>query len=370
MDRSGVWRTDFSKIKAGSFIRANGGYLVLNLLDAIMEPGVWQSLKRALKSRRMEIQTYDPFYLFTTSAMKPEPIEMDIKVIVLSDPYVYHLLQYYDEDVPKIFKVRADFDSTMDRTQDAVAQFARFVRTQCQENGLRPFDRSAVAALVEEAVRMGGRQEKMAATFPKLADLLMEADYFAGQNGRNVILGEDVLQGIETRIHRSSLMEEKIQDMIDRGSIMIDTDGVKVGQINGLAVYSLGEMMFGKPSRITATTSMGKAGIINIEREADLSGSVHNKGVLILSGYLRKMFAQDKPLAVSASIAFEQSYSGVDGDSASSTEMYALLSSLSGVPIKQGIAVTGSVNQNGEIQAIGGVNHKIEGFLPAARPEV
>ncbi len=367
VDRSGVWRTDFSKIKAGSFIRANGGYLVLNLLDAIMEPGVWQSLKRALKSRRMEIQTYDPFYLFTTSAMKPEPIEMDIKVIVLSDPYVYHLLQYYDEDVPKIFKVRADFDSTMDRTQDAVAQFARFVRTQCQENGLRPFDRSAVAALVEEAVRMGGRQEKMAATFPKLADLLMEADYFAGQNGRNVILGEDVLQGIETRIHRSSLMEEKIQDMIDRGSIMIDTDGVKVGQINGLAVYSLGEMMFGKPSRITATTSMGKAGIINIEREADLSGSVHNKGVLILSGYLRKMFAQDKPLAVSASIAFEQSYSGVDGDSASSTEMYALLSSLSGVPIKQGIAVTGSVNQNGEIQAIGGVNHKIEGFFTCCK---
>lgn len=367
VDRSGVWRTDFSRIKAGSFVRANGGYLVLNLLDAIMEPGVWQSLKRALKSRKMEIQTYDPFYLFTTSSMKPEPIEMDIKVIILADTYIYHLLQHYDEDVPKIFKVRADFDTTMDNTAESVAQFARFIRTQGAQHGLRPFDRSAVAALVEEAVRMGGRQEKMAASFPKLTDLLMEADYFAEQDGRGLVDGDDVNRALAARIHRSSLIEEKIQDMIDRGSIMIDTDGAKVGQINGLAVYSMGDMMFGKPSRITAATAMGKAGIINIEREAELSGSTHNKGVLILGGYLRKMFAQDKPLAVSASIAFEQSYSGVDGDSASSTEMYALLSSLANVPIKQGIAVTGSVNQNGEVQAIGGVNYKIEGFYTCCK---
>jgi lon-related putative ATP-dependent protease len=367
VDRSGVWRTDFSKIKAGSFIRANGGYLVLNLLDAIMEPGVWQSLKRALKSRKMEIQTYDPFYLFTTSSMKPEPIEMEVKVILLADTYMYHLLLRYDEDVPKIFKVRADFDSTMDKTDEAVLQFARFVRTQCREQDIRPFDRSAVAALVEEAVRMGGRQEKMAATFPRLTDLLMEADYFAAQDNRDTVQSQDVGQALEARIHRSNLIEEKIQDMIDRGSIMIDTDGAKVGQINGLAVFSLGDMMFGKPSRITVATSMGKAGIINIEREAELSGSTHDKGVLILGGYLRTMFAQDKPLAMSASIAFEQSYSGVDGDSASSTEMYALLSSLSGVPIRQGIAVTGSVNQNGEVQAIGGVNHKIEGFFACCK---
>ncbi len=367
VDRSGVWRTDFSRIKAGSFVRANGGYLVLNLLDAIMEPGVWQSLKRALKSRKMEIQTYDPFYLFTTSSMKPEPIEMDIKVIILTDTYIYHLLQHYDEDVPKIFKVRADFDSTMDNTAESVAQFARFIRTQGAQHGLRPFDRSAVAALVEEAVRMGGRQEKMAASFPKLTDLLMEADYFAEQDGRGMVDGDDVDRALAARVHRSSRIEEKIQDMIDRGSIMIDTDGAKVGQINGLAVYSMCDMMFGKPSRITAATSMGKAGIINIEREAELSGSTHNKGMLILGGYLRKMFAQDKPLAVSASIAFEQSYSGVDGDSASSTEMYALLSSLANVPIKQGIAVTGSVNQNGEVQAIGGVNYKIEGFYACCK---
>ena len=367
VDRSGVWRTDFSKIKAGSFVRANGGYLVLNLLDAIVEPGVWPSLKRALKSRKMEIQTYDPFYLFTTSAMKPEPIEMDIKVIVLADPYLYQLLQHYDEDVPKVFKVRADFDSTMARTDEAVFQLARFIGARSAEHGLHPFDRSAVAAVVEEAVRMGGRREKLAATFPRLTDLLMEADYLAAENGRDIVRAEDVTAAVDARIHRSSLIEEKIQEMIDRGSIMIDTDGARVGQINGLAVYSLGDVMFGKPSRITAATSMGKAGIINIEREADLSGSTHNKGVLILSGYLRAMFAQNKPLAVSASIAFEQSYAGVDGDSASSTEMHALLSSLSGVPIKQGIAVTGSVNQNGEIQAIGGVNHKIEGFYACCR---
>jgi lon-related putative ATP-dependent protease len=348
-------------------VRANGGYLVLNLLDAIMEPGVWQSLKRALKSRKMEIQTYDPFYLFTTTSLKPEPIEMDIKVIVLADTYLYHMLQHYDDDVSKIFKVRADFDSTMDKTDESVLRFARFVRAQCAEHGLRPFDRSAVAALVEEAVRMGGRQEKMASSFPRLADLLMESDYFAGLDGRDRVQGGDITRAIKARTHRSSLIEEKIQDMIDRGSIMIDTDGAKVGQINGLAVYSMGDMMFGKPSRITAATSMGKAGIINIEREAELSGSTHNKGVLILGGYLRKMFAQDKPLAVSASIAFEQSYSGVDGDSASSTEMYALLSSLAGVPIRQGIAVTGSVNQNGEVQAIGGVNHKIEGFFACCK---
>ena len=367
VDRSGLWRTDFSRIKAGSFVRANGGYLVINLLDAIMEPGVWQSLKRALKSRKMEIQTYDPFYLFTTSALKPEPIEMDIKVIVLADNAMYHLLQHYDPDVPKIFKVRADFDTTMDNSGETVSQFGRFIRARSSEHDLRPFDRTAVAALVEESVRMGGRQEKMAATFPKLTDLLMEADYFAGQAEQKIVRGEDVTRAIEARIHRSSLIEEKIQDMIDRGSIMIDTDGVKVGQINGLAVYSMGDMMFGKPSRITAATAMGKAGIINIEREADLSGSTHNKGVLILGGYLRKMFAQDKPLAMSASIAFEQSYSGVDGDSASSTEMYALLSSLSGVPIRQGVAVTGSMNQNGEVQAIGGVNHKIEGFFACCK---
>ncbi len=367
VDRSGVWRTDFSKVKAGSLVKANGGYLVLNLLDALMEPGVWPALKRSLKTKQMEIQTYDPFYLFTTTGLKPEPIEMNVKVVLVSDPYVYHLIQAYDEDARKIFKVRADFDTAMDKDDSAISKVAEFVKAKKDEEELRPFDRSAVAALVEQAVRLTGRQEKISTRFPLLTDLLREADYWAGQENQDVVRDTHVDRAIEARIFRSNLIEEHIQEMIDRGTLLIDVDGEVVGQVNGLAVYSLGDSMFGKPSRITASTSMGRAGIINIEREADMSGSTHNKGILILSGYLRKKYAQDKPLTVSASIAFEQSYSGVDGDSASSTEVYALLSSLSGIPLKQYIAVTGSVNQKGEVQAIGGVNEKIEGFFDCCR---
>jgi lon-related putative ATP-dependent protease len=369
VDRSGVWRTDFSKIKAGSLVKANGGYLVINLLDAIVEPGVWPALKRALKTKKMEIQTYDPFYLFTTTQMKPEPIEMDIKVILISDSYVYHLLNFYDEDVPKIFKVRADFDTSMDKNEESIRQFAEFIKMKKDEDDLRPFDRTAVSALVEQAVRMAGRQEKISTSFPNITDLIREADYWAEQDGQSTVQEKHVDKAIDARIYRSNMVEEHIQEMIDRGTLMIDVEGAVVGQVNGLAVYSMGDYMFGKPSRITVSTSMGRAGIINIEREADMSGSTHNKGVLILGGYLRKKYAQDKPLSMSASIAFEQSYSGVDGDSASSTEVYALLSSISGVPLRQDIAVTGSVNQKGEVQAIGGVNHKIEGFFDCCRKE-
>ncbi|MBW2067197.1 MAG: AAA family ATPase, partial [Deltaproteobacteria bacterium] len=345
VDRSGVWRTDFSKIKAGSFIKANGGYLVLNLQDVLIEPGVWPALKRSLKSKKMEIQTYDPFYFFTTTGLKPEPIDVDIKVAIISDEYLYYLAQYYDEDVRKIFKVRADFDTAMDKNKEAIVKFAEFVKMRQDQDKLRPFDRTAVAALIEHAVRMTGRQEKISTSFPTIADLLREADYWAGQDNKDVVQEEHVDKAIEARVYRSNKIERHIQEMINRGTLLIDTDGEVVGQVNGLAIYSLGDYIFGKPSRITASTSMGRAGIINIEREADLSGNTHNKGMLIMSGYLRKKYAQDKPLTMSASIAFEQSYTGVDGDSASSTEMYALLSSLSGVPLKQYIAVTGSVNQ-------------------------
>ena len=362
VDNRGVWRTDFSKIKAGSFLKANGGYLVLNLRDILMEPGVWPALKRALKTKMMEIQTFDPAYWFTSSGIKPEPIEIEIKVILLSDPRLYHLLLHYDEDVPKIFKVRADFDQSMDRTDDAINKFAEFIRGTTQEEKLRAVDKSGVAALVEQGIRMTGRREKLSTSFPRISDLVREADYWAGRMNAKVIGEEHVDKAIQARIHRSNLIEEKIQEMIDRGSMMIDTEGSVVGQVNGLSVYMIGDYMFGKPSRITATTSMGKAGVINIEREAKLGGPIHNKGVFILSGYLRQKFSQNKPLSICASLAFEQSYSGVEGDSASSTEIYALLSSLSGVPIKQNIAVTGSVNQKGEIQPIGGVNEKIEGF--------
>ena len=367
VDRAGVWRTDFSKVKAGSLLKALGGYLIINLLDAIQEPGVWQALKRALKSEQLEIQTYDPFYLFTTSGLKPEPIDLDIKVVVIGDAYLYHLLLNYDPDMKKVFKVRADFDTAMDKNQESIQQIARFIRMKTMEEKLKPFDRTAVALLMEQAVRMTGRQEKITTGFPQLTDLVREANYVAAQEKKTMVDGSHVEKVIESRKFRSGMVEEHLQDMIDRGTLMIDLEGEVVGQVNGLAVYSMGDYMFGKPSRITCSTAMGRAGIINIEREADLSGSTHNKGVLILGGYLRKKYAQNRPLTVSASIAFEQSYGGVDGDSASSTEIYALLSSLSQVPIKQYIGVTGSVNQNGQVQAIGGVNEKIEGFFDCCR---
>jgi lon-related putative ATP-dependent protease len=363
VDRAGVWRTDFSKIKAGSLLKALGGYLIINLLDAIQEPGVWQALKRALKSEKLEIQTYDPFYLFTTSGLKPEAIDLDIKIVVIGDAYLYHLLLNYDPDMKKVFKVRADFDTAMDKTDESIQQISRFIRMKTMEEKLKPFDRTAVALLMEQAVRMTGRQEKITTGFPQLTDLVREADYVASEEKKETVSASHVEKVIESRKFRSGMVEEHLQDMIDRGTVMIDLDGEVVGQVNGLAVYAMGDYMFGKPSRITCSTAMGRAGIINIEREADLSGSTHNKGMLILGGYLRKKFAQDKPLTMSASIAFEQSYGGVDGDSASSTEIYALLSSLSEVPIKQYIGMTGSVNQNGQVQAIGGVNEKIEGFF-------
>ena len=363
VDRSGMWRTDFTHIKAGSFLRANGGYLIFNVLDALVEPGVWPALKRTLKNQIMEVQTYDPFYLFATTALKPEPIECTTKVIMIGDAYLYHLLYNLDDDFKKIFKVKADFDSVTNKDEGKIQQYASFIRKICDEEKLRPFEKSGIAAVVEYGVRLAGRQKKLSTRFHVIADLLREANYWAMKEGSDVIKDTHVDKAIEKWIYRLNLVEEKIQEMIDEGTILIDSDGMVVGQVNGLSVYNLGDYMFGKPSRITVKTSMGKAGIINIEREAEMSGPIHNKGVYILAGYLRGKYAQDKPLTMSASICFEQSYSGVEGDSASSTEIYGLLSSLSELPLRQDIAVTGSVNQKGEIQPIGGVNQKVEGFF-------
>jgi lon-related putative ATP-dependent protease len=363
VDRSGIWRTDFNRIKAGSFLRANGGYLIVDALDALIEPGVWQTLKRTLKNGVVEMQTYDPFYLFATSALKPEPIKVAVKVIMVGDSMVYHLLYNYDEDFKKIFKVKADFDTVMDKNEEAINQYASLIHKICNEENLKHFDRSGVAAVVEYGVRLAGRQKKLSTRFHLMSDVLREASYWASKDGSQYVEEDHVEKAIQKRIHRVNLVEDKIQEMIDDGVVMIDSDGAVVGQVNGLSVYNLGDHSFGKPSRITTKVAMGKAGIINIEREAELSGPTHNKGVLILAGYLRGKYAQDKPLAMSASICFEQSYGGVDGDSASSTEIYSLLSSLSEIPLRQDIAVTGSVNQKGEIQPIGGVNEKIEGFF-------
>lgn len=367
VERSGVWKTDFTHIKAGSFLRANGGYLIFNALDGLVEPGVWPALKRTLKNQVMEVQTYDPFYFFATTALKPEPIECNTKVIMIGDNHLYHLLYNLDDDFKKIFKIKADFDSVIEKDETKILQYASFIRKICDEEKLKPFDRTGVAAVVEYGVQMAGRQKKLSARFHLIADILREANYWASKEGSEVVKEKHVDLAIEKKVHRVNLIEEKLQEMIEDGTIMIDSDGKVVGQVNGLSVYNLGDYAFGKPSRITVKTSLGKAGIINIEREAEMSGPIHNKGVYILSGYLRDRFAQDKPITMSASICFEQSYSGVEGDSASSTELYGLLSSLSGLPLRQDIAVTGSVNQKGEIQPIGGVNEKIEGFFDVCK---
>jgi ATP-dependent Lon protease len=363
----GVWTTDFTRIKAGSLIRANGGYLILNARDVLAEPRVWMTLKRTLKNRFIEIQTDDPFYPVGGGALKPEPIELNSKIIMIGDNRLYHLLHGFDEGFRRIFKIKADFDSVMDRVDGAVKQYASFVCKIAGEENLRPFHKTGVAAVVEYGVRLAEKQDKISTRFHLIADVVREAHYWAVKAGSDVVRDDHVEKAIEQRTYRVNLVEEKIREMIRNGTIMIDVEGAVVGQVNGLAMYQTGDHKFAKPSRITAKTSMGRAGIINIEREADLSGRAHNKGVLILAGYLRGKYAQDKPLTMSASVCFEQSYTGVDGDSASSTEVYAILSSLSGLTLRQDIAVTGSVNQKGEVQPIGGVNEKVEGFFDMCR---
>ncbi len=363
----GMWKADFTKIKGGSFLQANGGYLVLNALDVFIEPGVWLALKRTLRNRTMEMHSFDPFYLFASSALKPEPIDVKVKVVMIGDARLYWMLYVMDEDFKKIFKIKADFDTLTDRKEETLLQYASFIRKICQEEKLIPFDRSGVTAVIEYGVRLAGRQKKLSTEFHRISDVLREAHYWAKKENSERITETHVEKAIEEGIFRRRMVEDKIQEWIEDGMIMIDSDGASVGQVNGLSIYDMGEYAFGKPSRITAKTSMGKGGIINIEREADLSGRTHNKGVLILAGYLRGKYAQDKPLTLTASLCFEQSYSGVEGDSASSTEVYAILSSLANLPLRQDIAVTGSVNQNGEIQPIGGVNQKIEGFFDVCR---
>jgi lon-related putative ATP-dependent protease len=344
----GFSKTHFTKIKAGSILKADGGFLILEALDLLIEPGVWPAFKRTLRNRKVEIQVYAPIYMISISGLKPEPIDIDVKVAIVGDSFLYNLLYTRDEDFKKIFKLRADFDSVMDVNQESLMDYQNFINRIVSTEELLNFNKNAMVSVVEYGVRLAGKQGKISTQFNHVADILREANYWAQQENSSRVSEKHVVKAIEEKQDRSRLVEEKIQEMIDEGSIMIDTRGSKIGQVNGLSVYDMGDYSFGKPSRITANAAVGESGIINIEREAELSGRIHNKGVLIISGYLRSRFAQDKPLAVSASLCFEQSYSGVEGDSASSTEIYALLSSLSGLPIRQDIAVTGSVNQKGE----------------------
>lgn len=363
VDKNGVWKTDFTLVKAGSIAHADGGFLVINAVDALIEPGVWPTLKRTLRSGLLEIQPVETGIFGATSALKPEPVDIDVKVIILGDSYVYHLLYSQDDDFKKIFKVRADFDTEMDNNPEMIRSYVNFIRTIAAEENLLPFDESAMKAVIEYGARLAGSQRKLSTRFNLLADILHEGSYWAVKAGEKAVSAKDVAKAIDERRERSRLPECKMREVIRDGSVMIDTRGAVVGQVNGLTVIDLREYAFGVPVRITARTSVGREGVINIEREAEMSGPSYNKGVLIISGYLHGNYAQDKPLTMNASITFEQSYSGVDGDSASSTEIYAILSSLSGVPLRQEIAVTGSVNQLGEIQPVGGINQKVEGFF-------
>jgi lon-related putative ATP-dependent protease len=360
----GVLATDFSKIKAGSIQRASGGYLILHIYDVVKNYYIWDTLKKVLKNKKIVIESISKNLGFSnTETMEPEPMPLAVKVILIGDPYYYHVLYNYDEEFQKLFKIKADFDTEMERTPGHIKDYARFIASVCVKNNLRHFSREAVARIIEYSSRMAEDQRKLTTLFNKLVEIIYEADCQAEFEQADLVGLQHVNQAIADKRRRSALLEEKIQEHIDRNTLIINVDDEKIGELNGLAVYQTGELAFGKPVRITAKTFMGEKGLVNIEREIRMSGSIHSKGVLTLSGYMGAQYARNKPLGLSASLTFEQSYQGIEGDSASSAELYALLSSLCEVPIKQGIAVTGSVNQNGEIQPVGGVNYKVEGFF-------
>ncbi|HJY89961.1 MAG TPA: AAA family ATPase, partial [Candidatus Acidoferrum sp.] len=366
-DARGGWTSDFMDLRGGSLLRADGGFLIMYSVEALSEPGVWRALKRTLNHNRLEIQPLEMFYPFTSTALKPEPVDINVKVILIGDRDLYELLYEYEEDFRKIFKVRVEFDEEMPMSDIVIEEYAGRLRALSEKENLFPFDRGAFAAILEYGVRRAGRRNKVTARFVDIADLAREAHYASAAAGESVVRAAHVRAAIASKIERHNLIETRIREMVEEGTLLVDMHGSCVGQVNGLSVLEIGGYSFGKPVRITASAALGKSGLINIERESNLSGRFHDKGVHIIAGYLRSIFAKDKPLSLAASICFEQSYSGVDGDSASSTEIYALLSALSDLPLRQDLAVTGSMNQRGDIQAIGGVNEKIEGFFDTCR---
>jgi len=366
--RMGFLYTDFTLIKAGSILKSNGGYLLVNALDVLRSPFSWEALKRAVM--RQEVVIEDPaeaYGIVATASIRPEPIPMRLRVIMVGSPFLYYLLQAYDEDFGRIFKVKADFDVIRDLTDESPMQYAHFVANLCHDEGLLPFDAGAVAGILEQAARAAEHQRKLSLRFSDLADLVRESSYWAGRGGASVTERTHVVQAIEEKIHRSDLLGQRIREVIAEGTLMVDVAGEVVGQVNGLSIHDLGDFSFGRPSRITARVFLGGKGVVNIEREAKLSGNVHSKGMLILAGFLGGRFARGNRLSLSATIAFEQSYGMVDGDSASVAELLVLLSALADVPLRQAIAVTGSVNQRGEVQAVGGVNEKIEGYFAVCK---
>jgi lon-related putative ATP-dependent protease len=362
--RFGALVTDFTMIREGCLHRANGGYLVIPVDEILRNPFSWDSLKRALRNKQIAIEDVaERLGFITTRSLQPEPIPLDVKLILIGQPALYYALRSLDEDFGELFKIKADFDTEMERVEEHIEDYVGFVRTVCETENLKHLDNSALAKVVEYGSRLAGDQEKLSTRFGDLADVIREASYYANREDATNVTADHITQAIDERFYRSGLIKDRINEMIQRDVIKIDVLGEKIGQVNGLSVADLGDISFGRPTRITTSIGLGQEGLIDIEREAKLGGPIHSKGVMILAGYLMDKYAQDKPLSLTARLVFEQSYGGVEGDSASSTELYSLLSALSELPIKQGIAVTGSVNQKGEVQAIGGVNEKIEGFF-------
>ncbi|HYA11360.1 MAG TPA: ATP-binding protein [Thermodesulfovibrionales bacterium] len=360
----GIALTDFSMIKGGSLHKANGGYIVIDALDLLRNIFAYDALKRAIRNKEVKIEdVWEQYRAVSTTTLKPEAIPLDIKVIIVGNPFLYYLLYNLDEEYRELFKVKADFDSRMDRTDENIHKYASFVATRCKEEKLLPFDRTGVAKVVEIGSRFAEHQNKLTSRFSDVADIIREASYWASKSNGRIVTENHVQKAIDERIYRTNRIEERMREMILEDTLIVDTEGEKIGQVNGLAVIDLGDYSFGKPSRITAKTYAGKAGVVNIERETKMSGRIHEKAILILSNYLGSKYATKKPISLSASLTFEQLYDMVEGDSATCAELYALLSSIANIPLKQSIAVTGSMDQNGDVQPVGGINEKIEGFF-------
>jgi len=360
-DKRGFWKTDFTKIKAGSVLRADQGYLIVNADDLFTEPGVWQVLKRVLLYNKLELQPVEAFFQISQSYLKPEPIEVNCKVIIIGGQTLYHWLYEYEKGFKKIFKINAQFDFYTKNNQDLIDNYVKFVARLCNNENLPHLTKDGMAALVEWAAEYAGSQNKLTLRFSDIADVVREASFYI-DNDLKHINRKSIEYALKFRRYRNNLLDDKIKDEILDGNLFVDVSGERIGQINGLTIYNDGIYSFGKPARITSTVSVGNSGIINVEREAAMSGNIHNKAILIISGFLRERFAQKFPLSLTASIAFEQSYGGIDGDSASCAEIYVLLSSISGVPLRQSLAITGSMNQKGDVQPIGGVNEKLIGY--------
>ncbi len=364
----GALFTDFTLIKPGSLHRANGGYLIVDARKVLMQPYAWEGLKRALSSRELRIESLgQALSLVSTVSLEPEAIPLALKVVLLGERLLYYLLVQYDLEFSELFKVAADFEDSMPRAPESDLLYARLIATLIRREKLLPLDRGACARLIEHGARLAGDSGRLSVHARDITDLLCEADYWARESGREVVALSDVQRAIEARVSRADRLRERLQEEIERGTLLIDTTGERTGQVNGLSVIQLGEFAFGRPSRITARVRLGKGEVLDIQREVELSGPLHSKGVLILSGFLGARYAAERPLSLSASLTFEQTYGEVEGDSASSAELYALLSALADAPVRQSLAVTGSVNQYGEVQAIGAVNEKIEGFFDTCR---